>query len=58
MEPDDGRTSSDNSGTEPGLAQAERTARRRARLRLALMTLALVAVIALIAIGIVRILQS
>lgn len=58
MEPDDDRTSSDDSDTERGLAPAERVGRRRALLRRALVTLALVAVVALIAIGIVRIAQS
>jgi len=58
MESDDDRTSSDNGDTERGLAPAQRKGRRRSLLGLALVTLTLVAVVALIAIGIVRIVQS
>jgi hypothetical protein len=58
MAPDDDRMSPDDGDTERGLAPAERAARQRSVLRVALVTLALVAVLALIAVGIVRIVQS
>jgi hypothetical protein len=54
----DDRTSSDDGDAERGPAPAERRVRRRSLLRPALVTLALVAVVTLIAIGIVRIVQS
>ena len=58
MAPDDDLMSPDDRDTEGGLRPADRTARQRSLLRVALVTLALVVVVALIAIGIVRIVQS
>lgn len=54
----DDQMSSDEGDAERGPVPAERRVRRRSLLRTALVTLALVAVVALIAIGIVRIVQS
>ena len=58
MAQDDDRMSPDDGDTEDGLGPADRTARQRSLLRAALVTLTLVVVVALIAIGIVRIVQS
>ena len=58
MEPDDHRTASGGGGTEEGLGSEERGSIGRARLRWALAASTLIVVLALIVIGVVRIVQS
>ena len=58
MEPDDHRTATEGGDTGDGLLGSEKGAStRRARLRWALAAFTLIVVVALIAIGIVRIVQ-
>lgn len=58
MEPDDHRMASRGGNKEDGLGSEEDASTNRARLRLVLATFTLVVVLALIVIGIVRIVQA
>jgi len=58
MEPDDYRTAAGGGDTGDGLGSEKGVSTRRARLRWALAAFTLIAVLALIVIGVVRIVQS
>lgn len=58
MEPDDRRTATGDGGTGDGLGSEKGVSTRRARLRWALAAFTLIVVLALIVIGVVRIVQS
>ena len=58
MEPDDHRTATGGGNTGDGLGSEKGVSTRRARLRWALAAFTLIVVLALIVIGVVRIVQS